>query len=383
MLPTLRVTYFDHCAKLSGGELALARLVPAIEGVEPTVILGQSGPLEEVLADLGIPTEVMPIDGGLNGMSKDRVGARAVSPATVLALLRSIFELRARLRRTRPDLLHANSLKSGVIGSIAGRLAGVPVVWHVRDRIAPDYLPRPAVHLIRLLLRFLPQAVIANSETTRATLVGVNGVAVVASPVNGADDSFEAPPARAMDVPLRIVMIGRLSPWKGQRVFLQAFTSAFAGAEVEAIIAGGPLFGEEAYERELHEFADELGISGQVSFVGHVDDVPALLASCRRRGARLYAAGAFRPGDRRGDGLRPRGGGLRRRRSSRDHHRRGERLVVPTGRRRRTRANALPPRCPSPPFGSSSARPRSSVPPTFHPNASARRSSPSIGTIAS
>ncbi len=277
--PRLRVTYFDHCAQLSGGEIALTHLVPAIDGVNSTVILGQRGPLEEVLERLGIPTEIMPIDADLNGMSKDHVGIHAVSLTTTVALLHSVFELRARLRHTQPDLLYANSLKSGVIGSIAGRLAGVPVVWHVRDRITPDYLPRPAVHLIRLLLRYLPCMVIANSETTRATLVGVHDVTVIASPVNGEVGSTHSRAARGVDAPLRIVMIGRLTPWKGQPVFLKAFARAFAGAAVEAIIVGGPLFGEEAYEHELRQLADDLGISGQVAFVGHVDDVPALLAS--------------------------------------------------------------------------------------------------------
>ena len=49
--------------------------------------------------------------------------------------------LSARLRRLRPDVVHANSLKSGLIGGVASRLARVPMVWHLRDQLADDYLP--------------------------------------------------------------------------------------------------------------------------------------------------------------------------------------------------------------------------------------------------
>ena len=48
---------------------------------------------------------------------------------------------------SQPDLVHTNSLKAALYGGVAGRLAGVPVVWHVRDRIADDYLPGIAVTL--------------------------------------------------------------------------------------------------------------------------------------------------------------------------------------------------------------------------------------------
>ena len=52
------------------------------------------------------------------------------------------FRLARRLRAIRPDLVHTNTLKAGIYGSLAARLARVPSVWHVRDRIASG-LPQP------------------------------------------------------------------------------------------------------------------------------------------------------------------------------------------------------------------------------------------------
>ena len=72
---------------------------------------------------------------------------------------------------------------------------------------------------------------------------------------------------------LVIGIVGRLSPWKGQDVFLRAFTEAFPDGGVVARVVGASLFGEGEFEAELRRLADELGIAERVEFVGHTDDV--------------------------------------------------------------------------------------------------------------
>jgi len=82
-------------------------------------------------------------------------------------------------------------------------------------------------------------------------------------------------------------MVGRLAPWKGQHVFLEAFARAFpaggAGADegtrsAEALLVGSALFGEDDYVAALHAQVADLGLEGRVRFTGFVDDVAALLA---------------------------------------------------------------------------------------------------------
>ena len=66
--PHLRVAFVDHCAQLSGGEIALARLLGALDQVpdgpivEPQVILGEDGPLVPRLQGLGVAVEVLALD---------------------------------------------------------------------------------------------------------------------------------------------------------------------------------------------------------------------------------------------------------------------------------------------------------------------------------
>jgi glycosyltransferase involved in cell wall biosynthesis len=277
-----RVVFVNHCARLSGGELALERLLRALgDAVEPHVVLGEAGPLLPRLERIGVATEVLPLALGTLNTPRTHVTIRRPPLREAAATAAYAVRLNCLLRRLRPDLVHANSLKALVYGGLAGRLAGVPVVWHVRDRIAPDYLPAAAVRLVGLLARTLPSATIANSRETLRTLESASGGRASRRPHAVVYDPLDEIPAGERQVngrPLRIGMIGRIAPWKGQHVFLRAFASAFGGGDECAVVIGSPLFGEDAYERELRTIVRELGVERQVEFTGFRDDVGAELA---------------------------------------------------------------------------------------------------------
>ena len=277
----LRVIYLDHCAKLSGGEIALARMLPALRPeVEPLVILGEDGPLVARLEGLGIPVEILPLDPAVRDVRKDTVSSRGASLASAARVAPYILELTRTLRLLRPDLVHTNSLKAALYGGVAGRLARVPVVWHVRDRIAADYLPPAAVGLVRASSRVLPTAVVANSRCTLATLPAArHGAVVDNSVVNDPLPTIRVAPHHGQNVIIIIGVVGRLAPWKGQHIFLEAFATALRGTTAQARIVGAALFGEDDYAASLRRQAEELGIAGQVEFRGFQEDVFAELAA--------------------------------------------------------------------------------------------------------
>jgi glycosyltransferase involved in cell wall biosynthesis len=73
-------------------------------------------------------------------------------------------------------------------------------------------------------------------------------------------------------------MIARLSPLKGQHVFVEAVRRTSATyPDVEFVVAGSALFGEDAYARRVRDAAETLSKAGRIRFLGFVDDVPALL----------------------------------------------------------------------------------------------------------
>jgi glycosyltransferase involved in cell wall biosynthesis len=258
-------------ACLSGGEIALLRLLPHLDRVHPHVILAEDGPLVDRLHRAGISTEVLPLGKRARELPKGEVTGAGVSPRVVAATGAYVVRLAERLRRLQPDLVHTNSLKAGVYGSLAARLAGVPVVWHVRDRISEDYLPRSAVSLVRAMNRRVATAVIANSNATMATLVPDQRPAVVYSVLP--DVMSAEPVARVPGVATTYGIVGRLAPWKGQDIFLRAFAAAFPDGPERAVVVGAAMFGEDDYAAALHRLANTLGIAGRVDFRGFREDV--------------------------------------------------------------------------------------------------------------
>jgi glycosyltransferase involved in cell wall biosynthesis len=272
-----RVVYLDHVARMSGGEIALLRLLPHLREINAHVILGEDGPFALALQRAGVSVEVLPIAAGARDMRREHVRLSGLSPAPALQSLAYVARLARRLRELDADLVHTNSLKAGVYGSLAAQAAGVPLVWHVRDRIADDYIPRPAVRFVRSLVSALPDGVVANSTATLATL---------ARPRRGhvhrvIADSVLPSPHTPSPTPgtLTFGMAGRIARWKGQDLFLRAFAAAFPERAARAVLVGSAMFGEEDYERELHELVAELGLGERVEFRGFREDIWQELAS--------------------------------------------------------------------------------------------------------
>ncbi|MFP5311688.1 MAG: glycosyltransferase family 4 protein, partial [Actinomycetes bacterium] len=192
-----------------------------------------------------------------------------------IALAGYSVRLSRTLRRERAALVHTNSLKAALYGGVAGRLAGVPVVWHIRDRFSSDYMPTLAATILRILALVVPSGIIVNSGSTAAALGRASRRArVIPSPIA---PPVAAPRDRAAEEFVAGI-VGRLTPWKGQHVFLRAFALAFQESAARAVIVGSPLFGESEFEKELWSLAHKLGIEDRVEFRGFREDVGAELA---------------------------------------------------------------------------------------------------------
>lgn len=277
----LTVLFFDHTAEWSGGEIALFHLVRHLDAskYERVVALACDGPLRERFEEAGIETHVLPLDKSIVQTRKDSLGdgwpARLKAGGRTLAYARTLAGF---LRRRDIDLIHTNSLKSDIIGGIAGRLARVPVLWHVRDRIEPDYLPGPAVRVFRALSRSIPHCVVANSRSTLETLhlppqkhtgVVYSGLEPSAFMADSEPDSGSGP---------IVGIVGRITSWKGQHVFIEAAREVrvrFPNAKFQII--GAAMFGEEDYERQIREQVRSLGLEDCVEFLGFRKDVAQLM----------------------------------------------------------------------------------------------------------
>ncbi len=76
-----------------------------------------------------------------------------------------------------------------------------------------------------------------------------------------------------------IGLVGRISPWKGQHIFIRAAALVHQRfREARFFIIGAALFGEDQYEQEIRRLPGELGIEGIVEFSGFRSDVKQAIA---------------------------------------------------------------------------------------------------------
>ena len=273
-----RILFVDHTAQMSGGEIALLNLVRHLDRTryEPVVLLLADGPLRGELAAAGVDVHVVPLGDRAGSVRKETLGLSALlRVGSIGRLLAFAWRTADVVRRLRVDLVHTNSLKADVVGGLAGRWAGRPVLWHVRDRIADDYLPRPAVAAFRWMAGWLPTAILANSAATLATVPSKRPSRVVHDGLP--DGDWDRP--RPSGPRRRVGLVGRLTRWKGQHVFLAAAAEiARRFPDARFLLVGSAMFGEAAYERELREQVAALGLCDVVEFAGFRPDVAAVLA---------------------------------------------------------------------------------------------------------
>lgn len=162
----LRVVFVDHVARLSGAEIAMARLTRAADEVQATVILAEDGPLASALREAGAQVELLPMAESTRGLTRAELQARRTRMGASVEVARYAGRLRKRLAELKPDIVHTNSLKSGVNGTVAARLAGVPCVWSLQDHLTPEYLPPQVAGTMRLIVSTAPSALAVPSQST-------------------------------------------------------------------------------------------------------------------------------------------------------------------------------------------------------------------------
>lgn len=282
----LRVLLFDHVAALSGGEIALLNLVKHLDRrfVEPVVLLGEEGPLADKLRPFA-QVHVMPIRGDVVRARKDTLNAASfLKVGTLWSIAKYIRDLAQFLLRHNIDIVHSNSLKADLLAGFACQFTGTPLIWHVRDRIAEDYLPSGVTKVFRTLSRILPTYLIANSQATADTLHWRSRKAYLMKRMSVIHDGTDLETfsggggVRTSAAPV-IGIVGRISPWKGQDVFLRAAHRVRkTHPKARFRIIGAALFGEAEFETSLRRLCAELQLNDAVEFTGFNDNVAQAIA---------------------------------------------------------------------------------------------------------
>jgi glycosyltransferase involved in cell wall biosynthesis len=258
-VPIVVVSNHGHVA--GGGEESLLALLGGLDRRHwaPNVVVPSDGSVAARARGLGLPVSVIPLPT-----------LRRPGPA----ILRSARALTRLLVATGAALVHANGSRAMAYAGVAGRLAGRPVVWHVRIGEREPLLDRALGALAARVI------VISTFVARRFPPALGPKIRVVH---NGVDLSRFAPrpaPAklrRALGVPDEapvVVSVGRFVAFKGYAHLLDA------AALVERMRPGVHwlLVGDGELRAGLEAQTRCLGLEAQVHFTGWRDDVPDLLA---------------------------------------------------------------------------------------------------------
>lgn len=266
MTPPLRLAHLLQGLEIGGLEIMVTHL---LEGLDParfqTQVIAYDclGPLAIRLGLAGVPCSLLKRNPGID--------------------LRFILGLAWRLARMRPDILHLHNPTAFFYGALAGWLARVPCIVYTEH--GRDFASSKRNKYLHRLLGRLVDRVVVVSESGRAVLAaeGIpdrhiltihNGIDAARFLIGENRWRIRERLGYAREQPL-VGIVARLDPIKNHAVLLRAMARVIVShpEAVLLVIGDGPL------RAALAAQCGELGLAGNVRFLGNRDDVPELLAA--------------------------------------------------------------------------------------------------------
>lgn len=259
---TPRVLLLSPTAKPGGAErglAALARRLPDF-GVEPEAIVLEQGPLEEWLREAGCPTRVL-TSGRLRQIPKTMGVVRAVH---------------AEIRSHSAEVVLSSHAKGHLYGGLASVAAGIPAVWWQHGFAGRTLIDRVAAAIpAAAVVCYNDEAVSAQTRSAkRRRVVKIHGGVPVADVAARRGSGAAVRRARGWEGSPVVGIVGRLQPWKGQELFLEAASRvAKLRPDARYAVVGGAILGWEGdYPERLRQLSRELGLGDRVHFAGHQAD---------------------------------------------------------------------------------------------------------------
>lgn len=271
---TRRVEHVITGLGVGGAELILSRLARGGTRFEHAVTsLSPTGHIADELSAANVEVTTL-------GMKKN------------LMALRQVGRLAARLRETSPGLVQTWLYHADLVGGLAARRAGVPVVWNLRQtnvgRGGQKINTAIVVRLCALLSRSIPVKIVCGSKAAREAhrRMGFDaGRMVVIS--NGVDTRVFRPDPEAeeqvrrelgIDAGAKVVgRVGRFHPQKDYHGFVKAARIiSDSDPGVCFVLAGENI---DWNNRELADWIRQAGLGDRFHLLGARNDIARLMAA--------------------------------------------------------------------------------------------------------
>lgn len=266
MSSPFRVTRVITWLPVGGIERRIVAVLPRLaeKGLEVRLVcIREYGPLAEELRAAGVPVDLVPFRSRLDP--------------------RGMRELSAYLRQHRSHVIHAHMYRSGVAGTIAGRMAGTPVIFTQVHNV-DSWDSKRQVLLDRFLCRWR-SGVLCVSKAVQEDVCQRLRIPAGKAPVlyNGVDTNAFQPDPQArravrqelgVDERTAVLLVpARLHGNKNPLATLRVFQLVIRERPRPALLV---FAGDGPLRDEIESEIKQLGIGDRVRLLGSRDDMPAL-----------------------------------------------------------------------------------------------------------
>jgi glycosyltransferase involved in cell wall biosynthesis len=271
----IRIMYIDTCMEMAGGQYSLLTMLERLDRSRyvPFLYTPMGSGLSARSRELGIETHRLPF-------SSAHLDPRPTPRPFLWAedALRSfvgIFFLAWSMARKNVDVVHANTFKAALIGSLACILARKPLVFHDRITIRHGILEKMVARLAAKIVVVSSALAAKHGEALRKKVTLI---------YNGVDTDYMAPGHVSREAetggPGTVCYLGRLSWEKGVDRLIEAAELVVAKLPGTSFLIGGSPYtpDDSAYREKLIRLVESRGLARNVSLVGHVDDARAFIA---------------------------------------------------------------------------------------------------------
>lgn len=284
-----RIAFVDQAEEYGGAEQSLIELVPQLERTyfEPLVFHSERAQwvYSEELADF--PRIPIWKTAGFFGARRDELESGYLAGAGYFATtFKPVQKLRNSLSEYCVDIVHTNALKSHLLGGLAAYLSRRPLVWHVRDIVDQS---GALTWLLRGCRLFRPH-IIAISRATAAQFASVadkisisvihNGIPITKFHPGPQPEGLREQLGLKDDDKI-VLIVGRLTPWKGHMILLEAMRLVREKCpNARLLVAGETAFWDAQYKETLLNKSRENGVDDITHWLDFRRDIPELLRLC-------------------------------------------------------------------------------------------------------
>lgn len=259
------ILYFSSFGNLKwGGQKSLYHLVTRLDRkrYRPVVLLPTDEDFAEVLRQEGVEVAIFQLP--------------AIGFANLFSCFTAVKYLFRLIAAEKIMLLHTDGPRNTLYAGLVSRLRFLPVVFHVRDSDRDRY--------DRLLYRCADRIVLVADALRerfhwvregRKFITIYNGVDLSQFPKDRVASPAPARPPFA-DRILSIVCAGRIEPRKGQNDLIDACQELKERKIPFQLLLAGDVE-DDRYIAACRSRASELKIADQVTFAGHIENMPAAL----------------------------------------------------------------------------------------------------------